>query len=241
MTRLSMPFDNPATYPGHSGIDYGQPRGTAFRASDSGVVTWLGSNSRGGNFIWVQYDSIGPRVGYHHMDSHDGCPPVGARFAYGDRLGFVGNTGNSTGPHLHSEVDGFATTDGYWQFFDSSRVVGSGSAAGGSEVTPQPQLPLEDGNMQSVQVGGIIYGINNEFITHYGTVDQATITTNVYSATDEIHQITLEQFVALLDGSGIPQQVLDASGNVFNPQSGKHEYNGTWSRGREILAELAKR
>lgn len=121
---LPIPFDNPATYPGHSGVDYGQRRGTPFPASGSGVVTWLGRNDRGGFFIWVKYDAIAPEVGYHHMDSHNGCPPVGARFNEGDRLGYVGNTGNSTGPHLHSEVRGYETTDGYWRFFDRNRVVG---------------------------------------------------------------------------------------------------------------------
>ena len=125
-----MPFGNPATYPGHSGIDYPQPSGTPFRASGSGVVTWLGSNARGGNFIWVKYDAIGPKVGYHHMPSHAGCPREGARFNEGDQLGFVGSTGNSTGPHLHSEVEGYASTSGYWQFFDRNRVVGSGGGGG---------------------------------------------------------------------------------------------------------------
>lgn len=124
MTKLPIPFDNPMTYPGHSGVDFPKPAGTAFRASDSGVVTWLGWNSRGGYFIWVKYDNIGPKVGYHHMPSHAACPREGTRFKAGDQLGVVGNTGNSTGPHLHSEVEGYATTDGYWRFFDRNRVVG---------------------------------------------------------------------------------------------------------------------
>lgn len=125
MTKLPIPFGNPMTYAGHSGVDFPQPAGTPFRASGSGVVTWLGSNSRGGYFIWVKYDAIGPKVGYHHMPSHAACPREGARFSVGDQLGVVGNTGNSTGPHLHSEVEGYATTAGYWQFFDRNRVVGS--------------------------------------------------------------------------------------------------------------------
>ncbi|KDA05567.1 hypothetical protein DC31_13960 [Microbacterium sp. CH12i] len=125
MTKLPIPFGNPMTYPGHSGVDFPQPAGTPFLASGPGVVTWLGSNSRGGYFIWVKYDAIGPKVGYHHMPSHGACPREGQRFSYGDQLGVVGSTGNSTGPHLHSEVEGYATTDGYWQFFDSSRVVGA--------------------------------------------------------------------------------------------------------------------
>lgn len=120
---LPIPFDNPATYEGHSGVDYGQPRGTPFYASGPGTVTWLGFNPRGGNFIWVKYDGY-PAVGYHHMDSHSGCPPVGARVGEGSLLGYVGSTGNSTGPHLHSEVEGHATTGGYWRFFTPDQIVG---------------------------------------------------------------------------------------------------------------------
>lgn len=131
MPKLPIPFSNPATYPGHSGVDFAQPRGAVIRASGPGKVTTLSSNRRGGYYIWVQYDQ-GPRVGYHHMDSHAGCPKVGARVRKGDRLGFVGNTGNSTGPHLHSEVSGHATTDGYWKFFDRNRVVGQSTTSGGN-------------------------------------------------------------------------------------------------------------
>lgn len=127
VAKLPIPFSNPATYPGHSGVDYAQRRGTPFLASGPGRVTTLSRNARGGFYIWVKYDAIGPEVGYHHMDSHNGCPPVGSRVSEGTRLGYVGNTGNSTGPHLHSEVAGHRTTAGYWKFFDSSRVVGGGS------------------------------------------------------------------------------------------------------------------
>lgn len=151
MRKLPIPFDNPATYKGHSGVDFGQPRGTPFRASDSGVVTWLGSNSRGGNFIWVQYDSIGPEVGYHHMDSHNGCPREGARFGYDGQLGLVGNSGHSTGPHLHSEVAGHATTDGYWDFFDPSIVVGRSGGNGSAPVVPRPK---EKEDMDFINVQG---------------------------------------------------------------------------------------
>jgi len=132
MARLPIPFNNPHTYPGHSGVDFPQPRGTEFKASGNGTVKTLSRNERGGFYIWVQYDN-GPLVGYHHMDSHNGCPAVGKRVSEGTRLGYVGNTGNSTGPHLHSEVAGHATTAGYWQFFDPQRVVGAGSGSGQSQ------------------------------------------------------------------------------------------------------------
>lgn len=135
--KLPIPFANPNTYAGHSGVDYPQPTGTPFRASGAGVVVSRAKNTRGGYYVWVKYDA-GPTVGYHHMNSHRDVPSVGTRVSEGTLLGYVGSLGQySTGPHLHSEVAGHATTDGYWQYFDRNRVVGQttggGSAAGKEE------------------------------------------------------------------------------------------------------------
>lgn len=142
MNKLPMPFGNPATYVGHSGIDYPQNRGTPFRASGDGTVTLRRTTTNGGNMIWVEYDAFPTTngVGYAHMDNWNQCPPVGARVKEGDILGLVGSSGRSTGPHLHSEVAGYATTDGYWKFFDKNRVVGQGSSSGGTTPPTKPKL-----------------------------------------------------------------------------------------------------
>lgn len=133
MAKLPMPFGNPQTYAGHSGMDFPQARGTAFRASGPGVVYHRNTTSRGGNQIWVRYDG-GPEVGYAHMDSFTGALPVGARVSEGTVLGRVGSKGlNSTGPHLHVEINGDASSAGFWRNFDRSRVVGQGG--GGSNVS----------------------------------------------------------------------------------------------------------
>ena len=115
-------------------------------------------------------------------------------------------------------------------------VPGGGSA---------PATPKESDNMQSISINGNLYGVDTEFITHYGDMRQANITRSVTSATDELHNLgsgaeALANFSSLLDGLGIPRTVLNASGEVFNPQSGKFEGNGTWSRRREILAGQAR-
>lgn len=152
MTKLAMPFDNPATYIGHSGVDYPQPMNTPIPASGSGVVSWLGWNQRGGYFIWVKYDDIAPRVGYHHMPSHGGSPRAGTRFNTRDTLGMVGSTGNSTGPHLHSEVEGHATTAGYWQFFDRSKVV---TNMAGGNASPKQEIEDDEMTASFINVPGV--------------------------------------------------------------------------------------
>jgi len=144
---LPIPFNNPATYAGHSGVDYAGHSGDPIPASGPGKVVSRGRNDRGGFNIWVQYDG-GPLVGYHHMNSHEGCPSVGERVTLGQRLGYVGWSGRvfpagRDGAHLHSEVSGHATTAGYWRFFDRTRVVGA-VAAGGSSSKPTPTKPEPD-------------------------------------------------------------------------------------------------
>lgn len=140
-----------------------------------------------------------------------------------------------------------ASGDGFgegWHF----DIVGIWRAVPGGGGTA-PATPKESDNMQSVRINGNIYGLDTEFITHYGDQRQADITRKVTSATDELHDLgsgaeALANFSSLLDGMGIPRNVLNARGEVFNPQAnegkGAFEGNGTWSRRREILAGQAR-
>lgn len=145
---LPIPFNSPQTYKGHSGVDYPVGRGTIFRASGHGYVRGVSYSPRGGHYMYVKYDGY-PAVGYHHMDSPSPFVTKGTEVWEGSPLGRVGSTGtNSTGPHLHSEVEGYASTSGYWRFFDPNRVVGSAPAGGGTTTQPKPPEPapiiLED-------------------------------------------------------------------------------------------------
>lgn len=120
------------------------------------------------------------------------------------------------------------------------------SAPTGGTSTGAAVTPREDGDMQSIVVNGNQYGIVWQGITHYGDARQAEKTRQITSASDELHNLTVKgkpaetiaNLNAVLDGHGIPRSVLDANGRVLNPQTGKYEANGTWSREREILAKL---
>ena len=140
---LPIPFGNPDTYTGHSGVDFPQMRGTPFRASGPGVVSSIDYSPRAGHTVWVRYDN-GPNVGYCHMDYRTSNVRVGQGVSEGTVLGLVGSLGlASTGPHLHVEVAGHATTAGFWKFFDRNRVVGQGSSAGEEdEMTPEQAAQL---------------------------------------------------------------------------------------------------
>ena len=159
MSKLPIPFGNPHTYPGHSGVDFPGHAGEPIRASGPGRITTRGSNRRGGFYVWVQYDN-GTRVGYHHMNSHAGTPAAGSRVAEGSVLGYVGWAGNvrpagRAGAHLHSEVYGHATTSGYWRHFDRGRVVGQPAPSGGSnnDLPPIPIIQRKEPDMAT----GVIY------------------------------------------------------------------------------------
>lgn len=94
----------------HAGEDIGAPSGTPILAADSGVATVIPDNGNGyGNYIMINHG--GGRVTlYAHMSSF--AISGGASVTQGQVIGYVGSTGNSTGPHLHFEVRvNGATTD----------------------------------------------------------------------------------------------------------------------------------
>jgi hypothetical protein len=153
MTLLPIPFGNPYTYKGHSGMDFPQPKGTPFRASGPGKVVTRSHNILGGYYVWVQYDN-GPKVGYHHMISHAGVPPVGTRVSEGDLLGFVGNLGlHSTGPHLHMQIAGEKDGSTFWRFFDRNHVIGQAAPAGrptGTAPGTSPAITVQEDDMATL-------------------------------------------------------------------------------------------
>jgi murein DD-endopeptidase MepM/ murein hydrolase activator NlpD len=85
----------------HSGIDISTPMGTKVLAPADGVVVSTGNKGGYGNAITINH-GYGIVTQYGHLESFSVRP--GARVKRGDTIGFVGNTGRSTGPHLHYEV-----------------------------------------------------------------------------------------------------------------------------------------
>lgn len=91
---------------GHNGIDVGAPNGTPVYASAAGTVIVAknngGYNGGYGNYVVINHGST--QTLYAHLSSVE--VSVGAAVAKGDHIGGVGNTGRSTGYHLHFEVRG---------------------------------------------------------------------------------------------------------------------------------------
>jgi murein DD-endopeptidase MepM/ murein hydrolase activator NlpD len=85
----------------HNGTDFASSRGTPIYATGEGMVTFAGWQSGYGRVIKIRH-AFGFETVYAHLNKTR--INVGDRVAQGDRIGDMGNTGRSTGVHLHYEV-----------------------------------------------------------------------------------------------------------------------------------------
>jgi murein DD-endopeptidase MepM/ murein hydrolase activator NlpD len=85
----------------HTGLDFAAPEGTPIRSVAAGVVVSTAYDGAYGNKTVVRLLD-GTVLWYCHQ-SRFGVHP-GQRVGVGDRIGYIGSTGNTTGPHLHLEV-----------------------------------------------------------------------------------------------------------------------------------------
>ena len=85
----------------HNGMDIGAPEGTKVMAGLTGTVTTSAYNDSYGNYVVIK-DSKGYELRYAHLSSRS--VSAGASVTKGEEIGLVGNTGNSTGSHLHIEL-----------------------------------------------------------------------------------------------------------------------------------------
>jgi murein DD-endopeptidase MepM/ murein hydrolase activator NlpD len=87
----------------HRGIDFAAPIGTPIMAAGSGVVEYSGHNGGYGKYIRISHNS-NYKTAYAHMSRINASITPGTRVQQGQIIGYVGNTGRSTGPHLHYEI-----------------------------------------------------------------------------------------------------------------------------------------
>jgi murein DD-endopeptidase MepM/ murein hydrolase activator NlpD len=86
----------------HQGIDFPVPAGTRVGAAGRGVTRFAGWNSGGYGYLVIISHRLGFETWYAHLSRITTWP--GERVTGGTRIGYVGSTGHSTGPHLHFEV-----------------------------------------------------------------------------------------------------------------------------------------
>ena len=139
----------------HNGLDFGAPIGTPIFAAEDGTVIATGDQDnyringkrkcyKGayGKFVLVKHEKINLTTLYTHLSLWS--VRIGEKVKRGEVIGYVGNTGRSTGPHLHFTVYDTKTippaTPGFPEGTRSSRVCGPLPVGG--DLNPQPYLNL---------------------------------------------------------------------------------------------------
>ena len=87
----------------HTGVDLAARTGTPIYAAGDGVITYYRWQSGYGNKVEIQHVN-GYETAYGHMSRYADGLGVGSTVRQGQVIGYVGSTGQSTGPHLHFEI-----------------------------------------------------------------------------------------------------------------------------------------
>ena len=87
----------------HRGIDFGAPIGTPIFAAGDGTVDFMGTKNGYGNYMKLRHNSE-YSTAYAHISRFAKNMRKGKRVKQGEVIAYVGNTGRSTGPHLHYET-----------------------------------------------------------------------------------------------------------------------------------------
>ncbi|MGE3830848.1 MAG: M23 family metallopeptidase [Parvibaculaceae bacterium] len=87
----------------HTGVDFGAPQGTPIRAAGNGKIEVAGRLGAYGIAVKIQHDGKYETL-YGHMRKLAAGIRPGAKVRQGQVIGYVGQTGRATGPHLHYEV-----------------------------------------------------------------------------------------------------------------------------------------
>jgi murein DD-endopeptidase MepM/ murein hydrolase activator NlpD len=90
-------------YQAHYGVDYAAPIGTPIQATADGTVTFAAWNGASGRMVKIRHKNAYETMYLHLMSFGPGIR-VGARVKSGDIVGYVGSSGETTGPHLDYRI-----------------------------------------------------------------------------------------------------------------------------------------
>jgi murein DD-endopeptidase MepM/ murein hydrolase activator NlpD len=117
------PFSGEGAF--HAGLDIASHYGDAVRATADGVVTEAGERTGYGRLVVIDH-GFGVSTWYGHLSAFN--TQVGMQVKRGDVIGYEGQSGRSTGPHLHYEVRIYNTPVNPWRYLTSAS-----SAAGSAD------------------------------------------------------------------------------------------------------------
>ncbi len=156
-------------YRPHTGVDYAAPSGTPVHSVADGTVTFKGWSGGGGNTIKIKHPN-NMTTGYLHLKGYAKGIYNGAKVKQGQVIGYVGSTGDSTGPHLDYRI---------WKGSTPINPL---------KIPQEPQEPISEENRAAFEaVKAKIIGELN------GTIDPKDILTEIESAPAEITTEIVEE------------------------------------------------
>ena len=108
LARVSSGFSLSRMHPilnkrrAHKGVDYAAPTGTPVKATGNGLVTFKGQKNGYGNVVELKHGDSYTTL-YGHLSRFAKDMRIGETVKQGEIIGYVGQTGLATGPHLHYE------------------------------------------------------------------------------------------------------------------------------------------
>lgn len=87
----------------HKGVDFAAPIGTPILAAGSGTIVYMAKKGGYGNYVQIKHNGD-YSTAYGHASRFSKKFKTGSKVKQGDVVAYVGNTGRSTGPHLHFEL-----------------------------------------------------------------------------------------------------------------------------------------
>jgi murein DD-endopeptidase MepM/ murein hydrolase activator NlpD len=131
----------------HEGLDFAAPMGTPIHAVAAGIITWAGPRGGYGDMVQIDHGN-GYSTRYGHASKI--LVHVGETVQRGDVIALVGDTGRSTGPHVHFEVlrNGRAVNPAHFVALRAGATAFAGAGivhvAAGKAALPSPSTPGQD-------------------------------------------------------------------------------------------------
>lgn len=159
----------------HDGVDLGCSIGTPIHSAANGVITAVGAAQGYGQ--WIQMRSHGGEViDYGHISSWD--VQVGQHVAVGQIIGRTGNTGMSSGPHLHLRIKTpSGSVDPVWFL----NMVGAANTGESLDPVPAPAPPAAADPVLAAAPAPASHGLATEYRVEHG--DTLTIIAQKFGTT----------------------------------------------------------